>query len=216
MNSEYQHAGKHLNKPIIRDLIPLVYPGEGYFTVKEFQEMMEKYHMENGGKSWKVSWKTGLIRSVLQEYVEQHGWECKNEKSPFRYGLPKKGTQPITSKDYSVTLTLGSGTGSVYLYYYPREKESANSNRESVWECNIGITKRSPSKRVREQKEKFDHQNPEIGLEIKTNNPRALEKAIHAILELKGQRIETSGKGTEWFLTSPTEVAGIYTILNSI
>ena len=78
------------------------------------------------------------------------------------------------------------------------------------------MTKRSIPKRVREQKEKFDHQNPKIGLEIKTNNPRALEKAIHAILELKGQQVETSGRGNEWFLTSPTEVAGIYTILNSI
>ena len=66
------------------------------------------------------------------------------------------------------------------------------------------------------RKKKFDHQSPEIGLEIKTNNPRALEKAIHGILELKGQKVETSGKGSEWFLTSPTEVAGIYTILNSI
>ena len=52
MNSEYPHAGKHLNKPIIRDLIPLVYPGEGYFTVKEFWGMIEKYHMENGGENW--------------------------------------------------------------------------------------------------------------------------------------------------------------------
>ena len=216
MNSEYQHAGKHLNKPIIRDLIPLVYPGDGYFTVKKFLRMIEEYHKENGGEGWGVKWQTGPIRYVLEEYVEQHGWKRVKEGKAFSYGLPKKSTEPITPKDYPVRLTLGSGTGSVYLYYYPRDKESANSKRESLWECNIGRTKRSPSKRVREQKDKFDHQNPEIGLEIKTNNPRALEKAIHAILELKGQRVETSGGGSEWFLTSPTEVAGIYTILNSI
>ena len=66
MNSEYPHAGKHLNKPIIRDLIPLVYPGEGYFTVKEFWGMIEKYHMENGGENWIVRWKTGPIRYIAQ------------------------------------------------------------------------------------------------------------------------------------------------------
>ena len=214
MNSEYPHTGKHLNKPIIRDIIPLVYPGEGYFTVNEFREMIAKYHKENGGESWKAVEKDAPIRRVLQEYVEQHGWKRVKEGKAFSWGLPEKSTKP--TKDRPVTLTLGSGTGSVYLYYYPRDKESANSKRESVWECNIGMTKRSISKRVGEQKEKFDHQNPEIGLEIKTNNPRALEKAIHAILELKGQQVETSGKGSEWFLTSPTEVVGIYTILNSI
>lgn len=216
MNSEYPHAGKHLNKPIIRDLIPLVYPGEGYLTVNEFRKIIVKYHEENGGKSWEAVEKDAPIRRVLQEYVEQHGWKCVKKGKVFGWGLSKKSTGSITPQNCPVTLTLGSGTGSVYLYYYPRDKESANSKRESVWECNIGMTKRSTSKRVGEQKEKFDHQIPEIGLEIKTNNPRALEKAIHAILELKGQRVETSGKGNEWFLTSPTEVVGIYTILNSI
>ena len=81
----------------------------------------------------------------------------------YSWGLPKERPKPPKRrseppKDCPVTLTLGSGTGSVYLYYYPRDKESANSKRESAWECNIGRTKRSPSKRVREQKEKFDHQ----------------------------------------------------------
>lgn len=214
MNSEYPHAGKHLNKPIIRDIIPLVYPGKGFFTVSEFREMIVKYHKENGGKSWKAVEKDAPIRRVLQECVEQHGWKRVKEGKAFSWGLPKESPEP--PKGYPVALTLGSGTGSVYLYYYPRDKESANSKRESVWECNIGMTKRSTSKRVGEQKEKFDHQSPEIGLAIKTNNPSALEKAIHAILELKGQQVETSGKDSEWFLTSPTEVAGIYTILNSI
>jgi len=214
MNSEYPHVGKHLNKPIIRDILPSVYPGEGYFTVNEFRDMIVKYHKEKGGESWIAVEKDAPIRRVLQEYVEKHGWTCKKKGKAFSWGLPKKS--PELPKDSDVSLTLGSGTGSVYLYYYPRDKESANSKRESVWECNIGRTKRSISKRVGEQKEKFDHQSPEIGLEIKTNNPRALEKAIHAILELKGQQVETSGKGSEWFLTSPTEVAGIYTILNSI
>lgn len=216
MTSEYPHAGKHLNKPIIRDLIPLVYPGEGYFTINEFREMMEKYHLENGGKSWKVRWKTGLIRYVLQEYVEQHGWECKNEKKPFRYGLPKTGTQPITPKDYPVTLTLGSGAGAVYVYYYPRDKELAASKHQSVWECKVGMTESDVETRVKAQRTTAIYEEPEIGLEIRTDNPRCLERAIHAILELKGKKIDTGSKANEWFLTSPNEVMVIQTLINGI
>ena len=90
MNSEYPHAGKHLNKPIIRDIIPLVYPGEGYFTVNEFREMIVKYHEENGGKSWKAVEKDAPIRRVLQEYVEQQGWKRVKEGKAFSWGLPKR------------------------------------------------------------------------------------------------------------------------------
>ena len=216
MNPEYPHAGKHLNKPIIRDIIPLVYPGEGYFTIKQFQEMMEKYHIENGGKSWKVRWKTGLIRYVLQEYVEQHGWECKNEKIPFSYGLPKKSTEPITPKDYPVTLTLGSGAGAVYVYYYPRDKELAESKKESLWQCKVGMTESDVGSRVKGQMTAAIYEKPEIGLEIRTDNPRCLERAIHAILELKGRKIDTDGGGNEWFFTSPNEVMIIQILINGI
>ena len=213
MNSEYQHAGEHLDRYIIRDLIPLVYPGEGYFTIKQFQVMMEKYHMENGGKSWKVTWETGLIRRVLVEYVEQHGWECKNEKKPFRYGLPKKGTQPITPRDYPVPLTLGSGAGAVYVYYYPRDKKLAESQHQTVWECKVCKTVSDVENRVKAQRTTAIHEDPEIGLEIRTDNPGCLEKAIHAILELKGRKI--NGRN-EWFFTSPNEVMMIQILINGI
>lgn len=218
MNSEYPHAGKHLNKPIIRDLIPLVYPGEGYFTIKKFREMLEKYHMENGGESWKVRGKNNLIRYVLQEYVEQHGWECKNEKIPFSYGLPEKNTEPPKEsaeqpKDSAVPLTLGSGTGAVYVYYYPRDKKLAESERKSVWECKVGMTESDVGNRVKAQRTTAIYEDPEIGLEIRTDNPRCLERAIHAILELKDRKI--SGRN-EWFFTSPNEVMVIQTLINGI
>ena len=216
MTSEYPHAGKHLNTPIIRDLIPLVYPGEGYFTIKEFREMMEKYHLENGGENWKVRGKNNLIRYVLQEYVEQHGWACKNEKIPFRYGLPKTGTQPITPKESPVPLTLGSGAGAVYVYYDPCDKELAESKPQSVWECKVGMTESDVETRVKAQRTTAINEDPEIGLEIRTDTPRCLERAIHAILALKGKKIDPARKANEWFLTSPNEVMVIQTLINGI
>ena len=220
MNSEYPHAGKHLNKPVIRYLIPLVYPGEGYFTVNEFREMIAKYHEENGGKSWIVKGIDNLIRYVLQEYVEQHGWTCQNEKIPYRWGLPKERTEPPKArtepaKDSDVPLTLGSGTGAVYVFYYPRDKKLAESKGKSVWECKIGMTEGDVGSRVKGQMTAAIYEKPEIGLEIRTDNPRCLEKAIHAILELKGRKIDTDG-GNEWFFTSPNEVMVIQILINGI
>lgn len=221
MNSEYPHVGKHLNKPIIRDLIPLVYPGEGHFTIRQFREMMEKYHMENGGKNWKVKGKNNLIRYVLQEYVAQHGWECVDEKTPYSWGLPKKSTETPKertepSKGYPVHLTIGSGTGAVYVYYFPRDKNLAESEGKSVWQCKVGRTEGDVGSRVKGQMTAAIYEKPEIGLEIRTDNPRCLEKAIHAILELKGRKIDTDGGGNEWFFTSPNEVMMIQILVNGI
>ena len=214
MNSEYPHAGKHLNKPIIRDIIPLVYPGDGYFTVNEFREMIVKYHEDNGGESWKAVEKDAPIRRVLQEYVEQHGWKRVKEGKAFSWGLPKKSAE--RPKGSPVPLTLGSGTGAVYVYYFPRDKELAESKHQSVWECKVGRTKRDVGSRVKGQMTTAIYQKPEIGLEIRTDNPRCLEKAIHAILELKGRKIDTDGGGNEWFFTSPNEVMIIQILINGI
>ena len=214
MTSEYPHAGKHLNKPIIRYLIPLVYPGEGYFTVNEFREMIVKYHEENGGKSWKAVEKDAPIRRVLQEYVEQHGWKRVKEGKAFSWGLPRKSTKP--PKGSADPLTLGSGNGAVYVYYYPRDKELAESKHQSVWECKVGMTESDVETRVKAQRTTAIYEEPEIGLEIRTDNPRCLERAIHAILELKGKKIDTGSKANEWFLTSPNEVMVIQTLINGI
>ena len=129
---------------------------------------------------------------------------------------------PVSNKSNSVTsdtsesLTLGSGKGSVYVYYYPRDKSLAESKRKSVWECKVGMSEGDAEVRVKSQSTTAVYEDPEIGLTIRTDNPRALEIAIHGILGLKDRRIGTSGNRKEWFLTSPTEIAGIYTIVSKI
>ncbi|MDE0326676.1 MAG: GIY-YIG nuclease family protein [Candidatus Poribacteria bacterium] len=176
--------------------------------------MIEKYHRENGGKSWKVKGKSNLIRYVLQEYEEKHGWTCVDEKRPYSWGLPQESTEP--PKDSAADLTLGSGTGAVYVYYFPRDKKHAESEGKSVWACKIGMTENDVETRVKGQMTAAIYEEPEIGLEIRTDSPRCLEKAIHAILELKGQKMNTTGRRNEWFLTSPNEVMIIQILINGI
>jgi hypothetical protein len=49
---------------------------------------------------------------------------------------------------------------------------------------------------------------PVLLIEIKTEQCRALERAIQATLETRGRKI--SGGGTEWFKASRDEVRAIY------
>ena len=113
-------------------------------------------------------------------------------------------------------MTLGSGSGAVYIYYYPRDKKLAASEGKSVWECKVGMTESDVDSRVKAQRTTASYEDPEIGLEIRTDNPHCLERAIHAVLELKGRKIDTSGGGNEWFLTSPNEVMMIQILINGI
>ena len=124
-------------------------------------------------------------------------------------------TGSIASVESSSVMTLGSGSGAVYVYYYPRDKKFAESEGKFVWECKVGMTESDIDTRIKAQRTTAIYEKPEIGLEIRTDNPRCFEKAIHAILELKGRKMDTDG-GNEWFLTSPNEVMVIQTLINGI
>ena len=53
---------------------------------------------------------------------------------------------------------------------------------------------------------------PVLLVEIKTNQCRALERAIQATLETRGRKI--AGGGTEWFKASRDEVLAIYDFIS--
>jgi hypothetical protein len=51
-------------------------------------------------------------------------------------------------------------------------------------------------------------EHPEVGLLVISHRAMALERAIHAVLRLRGQTHHTS-PGREWFYTSPEDVKDI-------
>ena len=53
---------------------------------------------------------------------------------------------------------------------------------------------------------------PVLHLEIKTNDCRALERAIHAVLETRGKK--TNGGGAEWFKVNREEIRSIYEFIS--
>ena len=150
---------------------------------------------------------TELINSV----AEKHGIDLNNLKG----SLTPRRKNTIPNSDSVPERTIGSGNSSVYLYYYPQYRESSESKSEKVWECKIGRTiHREADTRIRSQATGLP-ESPKIGLHIKTDRPKEIERIIHDILKVRGKHIEEA-PGREWFLTSPSEVEEIYNFIGEI
>ena len=119
---------------------------------------------------------------------------------------------PNPSKNMNLNAedTIGSGRNSVYLYYDQQKRDSAASKGENVWECKIGRTIQELHTRIYQQAgTTVPAERLYIGLHIKTEKDRKIERIIHDILKVRGKHIEEA-PGTEWFLTNPAEVKEIY------
>ena len=125
---------------------------------------------------------------------------------------PQRQVDTSGVKNIAPERTIGSGKSSVYLYYYPQYRESAESKGEKVWKCKIGMTIHGePQIRIREQATGLP-EIPRNGLHIKTDRHEKIERIIHDILKVRGRYVEDA-PGTEWFLTSPSEVEEIYNFI---
>lgn len=162
----------------------------------EIVELVREVHKNLGGRETPASKVQVAVTAALKKLVEQG-----KVITPFlgTYVFPREEEE---------------GKDSVYLFYYPAYKELAEKNGEEFWQCKIGMTVDNVEKRVGTQVTG----NPEkatIALEFKTDHPRELESALHAILKLRGRHIADGG-GVEWFKTNPDEVRRIYYFLTSL
>lgn len=103
----------------------------------------------------------------------------------------------------------GNGDNCVYVYYYPAYKELAELKGETRWLCKIGLSTVEASMRVNQQSGTSMPEKPVIALEFKTDKPSELEKALHSMLSIRGQKSAPS-PGQEWFRTNPEEVKMLY------
>ncbi len=100
--------------------------------------------------------------------------------------------------DTSDVLRLGDGKSVVYAYGY----------RCAPDRLKIGLTEGDAVQRIAAQISTSTRDKPRLLLEIRTHNCGSLERAIHAILEYRGNKIPGAGK--EWFKTTRDEVVSIY------
>lgn len=96
----------------------------------------------------------------------------------------------------------------VYVYDLPTYAEHAAVVGNDRWPHKIGYTAVSAESRIAGQVGTALPEHPRIVVTVPSDKALALEKALHAILEVRGQRI-TTGPGTEWFMTNPDEVRAL-------
>jgi hypothetical protein len=100
--------------------------------------------------------------------------------------------------DTSDVIRTGEGAGVVYAYGY----------RCCEDRLKVGFTEANTVQRIAAQISTSTPDKPVLLIEIKTEQCRALERAIQATLETRGRKI--SGAGAEWFRASRDEVLAIY------
>ena len=100
--------------------------------------------------------------------------------------------------DISSVMRIGEGEGVVDAYGYACCPDRLK----------IGSTELDTVQRIAAQIGTSTRDKPALFVEIRTNNCRALERALQATLEARARKI--SGGGAEWFKVSRDEVIAIY------
>jgi hypothetical protein len=220
----YAYKGLPLSPTIIESLALELFRGK----IVERQviiEEVQRIHLSRGGLKAKAdvaravsfALKKMLEKALVENPTVGH-WRFASENgtqasvaSLEEYVLPDSADRSLISPDLSTLpepdadVVLGEGPGSVYLYYLPTYRLRTEEHNENTWPCKIGRTERDPLSRVLSQAGTALPETPHIALIVRTPFALAWESAIHGVLTLRGRRIEDS-PGSEWFLTSPSEV----------
>jgi hypothetical protein len=116
----------------------------------------------------------------------------------------EKAIQSLATKvDISDVIREGEGSGTLYAYGYrcaPDRLKIGSTESDSVQRIAAQIFTSTPDK-------------PVLLVEIKTHACRALEKAMHGILETRGKKV--IGGGDEWFKATREEVLEVYRFIRS-
>ena len=209
MNNQYEYVEKPLTPRIAQHLILELFAGQ---TVQK-QEMMrivEETHQKRGGLPSQAQRNNPVTLALYN--MRQEGQATKLAEN--NNWLISSSTQDDDSVDsepdnLEPEKIIGSGKQSVYLYYYPAYRRLAELQDEEVWACKIGKAKNDPLIRISSQTRTALPEYPTVGLIIKTNEFALMETTIQNILKLQGKHIRNA-PGTEWFLTSPSEVERVY------
>ena len=174
-------------------------------SAEDFEKWVRTYPDMNSVFSARMGLKPTVIPNMIENVRRAYAAIAAGKAE-----APESIPDPSKNMNLNAEETIGSGSNSVYLYYDQQKRDSAESKGENVWECKIGKTIRELHTRIYEQ---TGTANPaerlKIGLHIKTDKPKKIERIIHDILKVRGKHIEEA-HGTEWFLTSPSEVKKIY------
>ena len=211
MNNQYEYIEKPLTPGIAKKLIQELFAGQTVQRQKIISDV-EETHLERGGLRSRAQFNNPV---TLALYNMRREGEASNPDESGNWLIPSS-TQDDDSLDpepnnldLEPEKIIGSGKQSVYLYYYPVYRRLAELEGKRVWACKIGKAKNDPLIRISAQTRTALPEYQKVGLIIKTNEFGLMETTIQNILKLQGKHMQNA-PGTEWFLTSPSEVETVY------
>ena len=213
MNNQYDFFEKPLTPSRAEKLITELFAGQ---TVQK-QEMMcivDETHHERGGRPSKARFHHPVTMALSKMKRERHAENPRQGVwfiSSSSQDDESVDDESLNSEEVNLDSerTVGSGENSVYLYYFPAYKRLAELQGEQVWPCKIGKTRYDAISRISAQTRTALPEYPKIGLVIKTDEVRLMETTIQNIMKLQGKQ-KSDAPGTEWFITSPSEVEQVY------
>ncbi len=211
MNNQDKYFEKSLTPGIAEKLIQELFAGQTVQKQKIISDV-EETHLERGGLPSRAQFNNPV---TLALYNMRREGRANNPEQSNNW-LISSSTQDDDSVDpdpNSLDLKpekiIGSGKQSVYLYYYPIYRRLAELEGKEVWACKIGKARNDPLVRISAQTRTALPEYPTVGLIIKTDEFTLMETTIQNILKLQGKH-KQDAPGTEWFITSPSEVEQIY------
>jgi hypothetical protein len=182
---------------------------------------MEEAHAANGGTAGNgiAAFKKavadlidrGIVRQPAPGFYELVGDKSQGEAEA---GVVEAG-EPLEAASVGVELVstnvvIGGGPESVYVYYNETDERLARAEGRDTWDCKIGFTAGNVSVRILGQAPLTSMARlPKVGLVIKTDDAKGLERVLHYMLDEAEARIDDA-PGTEWFVTSPKRIADWY------
>lgn len=209
MNDQYEYVEKPLTPGIAKKLIQELFAGQTDQKQKIISDV-EKTHQERGGLPSRAQFNNPV---TLALYNMRREGQASNPDQGNNWLISSiiQGDDGVDSEPDNLEpeKIIGSGKQSVYLYYYPAYRRLAELQSEEVWACKIGKARNDPLIRISGQTRTALPEYPKVGLIIKTDEFTLMEKTIQNILKLQGKHMQNA-PGTEWFLTSPSEVERVY------
>lgn len=213
MNNQYEYVERPLTLNIARKLIHELFAGQTVQRQDILRTVLDT-HLERGGLVPRAT-SNNPVTLALASMRREGQTEDRGEGIFFIFSNLQSDesldSENIDAAEVNLRpeKTIGSGKGSVYLYYFPTYKRLAELESETVWPCKIGKARHDAINRIRSQTRTALPEYPKIGLIIKTNELNLMETTIQNILRLQGKQ-KRDAPGTEWFVTSPSEVEQIY------
>ncbi|GAA4937955.1 GIY-YIG nuclease family protein [Actinomycetospora succinea] len=116
--------------------------------------------------------------------------------------------EEVAAPRTSIERDIGNGPHLVYTFYLDVYRAAAESRGESRWPIKIGMTTGQLDKRMETHRTALP-ESPRVPLVIRHENAAVLERVLHGILLLRGHALDSVAT-SEWFLTNPDELEGIY------